>query len=156
MTRILVPLAVVALAYVYWKYIAFAPAEMRKKRMQVALTWGLFALGLAFAARSGSATWLIGAGVVMVVMRLLATVGRQRSARGASNASPNDATRRRNSPMSRAEALQMFELGDTPTAEAIQKRYKELMRGVHPDRGGSNYLAAQLNEAYRVLMADQG
>lgn len=156
MTRLLVPLAVVALAYLYWRYIAFAPAEARKQRMQVALTWGLFALGLAFAARSGSATWLIGAGVVMVVMRLLATLGRQRVARNASNAGTNDATRRRDSPMSRAEALQIFELGDTPSAEAIQKRYRELMRGVHPDRGGSNYLAAQLNEAYRVLMANKG
>ena len=58
--------------------------------------------------------------------------------------------------MSRAEALQIFELGDTPSAEASQKRYRELMRGVHPDRGGSNYLAAQLNEAYRVLMANKG
>jgi hypothetical protein len=163
MTRFIVPLVLVVLVYGYWKYIAFATGEERKKRVQTALSWGVFVVLLAAAARSGSATWLLGAAVVMVAMRLMAKVGlnRQGSSTGGPGAQSNPEAGSASKPrhkqkMSRSEALQIFELGDNPPVEAIQKRYRELMRGVHPDRGGSNYLAAQLNEAYQVLMAGQG
>lgn len=159
MTRFIVPLLLVVLAYGYWKYIAFATGEERKKRLQVALSWAVFAVSLAAAARSGSATWLLGAAVVMVAMRFLAKVGRNRQGSSAGDPQAQSSRARAGShkpQMSRSEALQIFELGDNPTIEAIQKRYRELMRSVHPDRGGSNYLAAQLNEAYQVLMTGQG
>ena len=37
-------------------------------------------------------------------------------------------------------------------ADVIQS-HRRLMAGVHPDRGGSNYLAAQLNAAKQRLLA---
>jgi hypothetical protein len=161
MTRFIVPLVLVALAYGYWKYIAFADAEVRKRRLQIAAMWAVFALSLAAAARSGSAAWLIGTVVVMVAMRLLATVTRARGRPGSGEVPPQASGAPPNAGpsvgrMSRSEALQIFELGDNPSLDAIQKRYRDLMRSVHPDRGGSNYLAAKLNAAYQVLMAGQG
>jgi DnaJ-class molecular chaperone len=53
--------------------------------------------------------------------------------------------------MSRQEALQVFGLGESATREDVQREYRRLMRQVHPDLGGSSYLAAKINEAKDVL-----
>lgn len=152
MFRLLLPFALATAAYGYWKYIAFAPPDLRRQRLQKAASWAVFAVTLVAAARSGSFLWLIGTGAVMVVMRYLAHVGGNRqSAPGAEPANSGPTAPRAAGRMSRAEALQIFELGENPSQDAIQKRYRDLMRTVHPDRGGSNYLAAKLNEAYQVL-----
>lgn len=152
MLRLLFPFLLAASVYGYWKYLASAPAELRKQRVQKVLTWVVFAFTVAAAVRSGSLVWLIGTAAVMVVMRYLAHMGGARQAAAEAGAASPPPGRPR---MSRAEALQVFELGDNPSLDAIQKRYRELMRNVHPDRGGSNYLAAKLNEAYQVLTAGQ-
>ena len=46
--------------------------------------------------------------------------------------------------MSRAEALAVLGLEDGASAEEILQ--------AHPDKGGSNYLAAKINEAKDVLL----
>jgi hypothetical protein len=156
MLRLLFPFLLAASVYGYWKYLATAPAELRKQRVQKLLTWVVFAFTVAAAVRSGSLVWLLATGVVMVVMRYLAHLGGARQAAAEADvggqAAPQASPRSR---MSRAEALQIFELGDNPSFDSIQRRYRDLMRNVHPDRGGSNYLAAKLNEAYQVLTAGQ-
>ena len=53
--------------------------------------------------------------------------------------------------MTRHEALQVLGLDEHATAEDVQREYRRLMRKVHPDLGGSGYLAAKLNEAKDVL-----
>jgi hypothetical protein len=68
------------------------------------------------------------------------------SARPDGNGSPRRPTR-----MTRAEALQVFGLDESATREDVQREYRRLMRQVHPDLGGSSYLAAKLNEAKDVL-----
>lgn len=157
MLRLLFPFLLAASIYGYWKYLASAPADLRKQRLQKLMTWAVFAVTVAAAVRSGSLLWLIGTGVVMVVMRYLAHLGgAKKAAADPRSAADGDAPHASPRPrMSRAEALQIFELGDNPSFDSIQKRYRDLMRNVHPDRGGSNYLAAKLNEAYQVLTAGQ-
>jgi hypothetical protein len=54
--------------------------------------------------------------------------------------------------MIRDEALQILGLQDTATAEQIKDAHRRLMMKVHPDQGGSDYLAAKLNEAKDVLL----
>lgn len=153
MLRLLFPFLLAAAAYGYWKYLASAPLDLRKQRVQKLVMWAVFLVTIGAAVRSGSLLWLVGTGVVMVVMRYLAHLGGARQASAAAGPEgPHAAPRPR---MSRAEALQIFELGDNPSFDSIQKRYRDLMRNVHPDRGGSNYLAAKLNEAYQVLTAGQ-
>jgi hypothetical protein len=58
---------------------------------------------------------------------------------------------RRPARMSRQEALQVLGLDESATREDVQREYRRLMRKVHPDLGGSSYLAAKINEAKDVL-----
>ena len=53
--------------------------------------------------------------------------------------------------MSREEALQVLGLDSRATAEDVRREYRRLMKQMHPDLGGSSYLAAKINEARDVL-----
>lgn len=54
--------------------------------------------------------------------------------------------------MSRDEALLVLGLAERPSAEEIQAAHKRMILRAHPDQGGSNYLAAKVNEAKTVLL----
>jgi hypothetical protein len=54
--------------------------------------------------------------------------------------------------MSRVQALQVLGLKDGATVEDVRQAHRRLMKNVHPDLGGSDYLAAQINEAKDVLL----
>jgi hypothetical protein len=54
--------------------------------------------------------------------------------------------------MSRAEALRILDLNETATADEVREVYRRLMVKIHPDRGGSTFLAAKINEARDVLL----
>jgi hypothetical protein len=74
----------------------------------------------------------------------------------ASFAGSKNGDQRRQAPgsdnMSRQQALEILGLSGTPDRDAIIAAHRRLMQKVHPDRGGSNYLAQQLNEAKRILL----
>ncbi len=53
--------------------------------------------------------------------------------------------------MSRDEALQVLGLPSSASAEDVTREYRRLMKKLHPDLGGSSYLAAKINEARDVL-----
>ncbi|MBP6985085.1 MAG: hypothetical protein KBB83_00680 [Alphaproteobacteria bacterium] len=57
--------------------------------------------------------------------------------------------------MTRAEALKILDLGDSPTKAQIMDAHKRLMKKVHPDTGGSVYLAQKLNAARDMLIRDK-
>jgi curved DNA-binding protein CbpA len=54
--------------------------------------------------------------------------------------------------MTRAEALEVLGLGDGADEAAIRSAHRRLMRAAHPDQGGSDWLAARLNQARDVLL----
>ena len=56
------------------------------------------------------------------------------------------------SPMTREEAHRILDLQEGATAEEIKKAHKNLVRKVHPDQGGSDYLAQQVNQARDILL----
>jgi len=54
--------------------------------------------------------------------------------------------------MSRAEALAVLGLGEGASPAEIRTAHRRLMRAAHPDQGGSDWLAARINEARDVLL----
>ena len=61
---------------------------------------------------------------------------------------PSDAE----APMSRQLALEILGLTDTASEADILHAHREMMRRLHPDRGGSDYLAKKINAAKDYLM----
>ena len=54
--------------------------------------------------------------------------------------------------MQRTEALAVLGLEGDPDETAIQAAHKRMIVRAHPDQGGSDYLAAKVNEARRILL----
>lgn len=55
-------------------------------------------------------------------------------------------------PLSRSDALAILGLDENASDDDIRDAHRRLIANLHPDKGGSSYLAAQINQAKDVLL----
>jgi hypothetical protein len=101
-------------------------------------------IGFAFLAAGGA--WYLLFGSAPPWQR---TTFRPRPGAGGSGQRPEPP---RGTAMSRAEALKVLGLEEGAGEAQIRATHRRLIQQTHPDKGGTNYLAAKINEAKDVLL----
>lgn len=111
---------------------------------------GLFVAGL----YAGSLLMLLPLPLLLRPQSVLEAWRRLRG--GFEGAAPHEQARRPtfSGAMTREEACAVLGVKLNASDEEIRAAYNRLIRSVHPDRGGSAYLSAQLNQAKAVLLGE--
>jgi len=154
----LVLAALVFFALRYWA--SLAPEEKRRATWKlVAAGTGAVLLILVLTGRIHIITAAV-AGILPLLRKLplllkhLPWLTRLMSAAGAAQAGATSGQQKRSTgdTMSEAEACAILGVEPGCSREEILAAHRRLMQKLHPDRGGSDYLAARVNEARRVLL----
>jgi len=136
------------------------PAEIISKQVKKVL-WIILALTIIFLTISGklnSIFAIIGLGMAYL-FRILPQIVRYlphlhslwasfKKTQRPTNSTPPPAS----SKMTPRQAYEILGLTASATQQEIIQAHKRLIQKVHPDRGGSDYLAAQINQAKKVLL----
>lgn len=136
------------------------PIDQRNAFALKAALWGGGIIVLALVI-SGRAHWLMG-----VLAALIALAGRtvqlaqylpifrkifnDESTSNNGNGGSNSALK--TSTMSRKDAAEILGVNEHASRDEIRAAHKKLMQKIHPDRGGTDALAAQINNAKKILL----
>lgn len=101
-------------------------------------------IGLAFLAAAGAWALLTGT--------MPPWLGAPRGPNPGDTGGSRDTPAGRRGAMSRSEALHVLGLEPGATEEQIRAAHRRLIMQIHPDKGGTSYLAAKINEAKDVLL----
>lgn len=162
MQRILLFAAVGLVIYVVWRTLFAVPPEVRKRRLKYAGIGGVVVGLIAYALITKAFRSAALAAVVLTLLRALPFLAQRFLGRftgtgpgaGTAGGSGRFAGTAPTPPreMTEERALEIFELEPAASREQVLERYKHLIKNNHPDRGGSSYLAAQINQAKDVLL----
>ena len=163
MGRTVIILAIVTLGLLLWYKISRAPADKRK-RLIFYSSAGVIIGALFLLAATGRMHWLYAVGGtiaalmprVISALRYLPLINRVRQQFGSQgDRQPGQQSNgRRSNPgkMTAEEAREILGIKAGASREEIIKAHKRMIQRVHPDRGGSDYLAAQINQAKDILL----
>ena len=153
MIRLLLVIAVLFLLYLALRWFARAKMEDAKRAVTIAIISIIVAV-LIFLTITGRLHWLIAAigAAVPIVMRLWRAWRAYRWLRG--NKKSPQSNRPNPTAMALNEAYQILGLKPGASKEEIIKAHRQRIRDAHPDRGGSDQQAQQLNAAKELLLKE--
>jgi hypothetical protein len=149
---IMVLLGVASLLVLMWALGAFSRAQvatLKQLAIWIAAIGGLLlAILLLFTGRLAGALPML----LLLGPLVWSWVKEGQQARRPGGGSQSAPPPRSGGPMSRAEAYQVLGLQPGATEDDIRAAHRRLMQGAHPDHGGSDWLAARINQARDVLL----
>jgi len=156
MIRLLLLIAIIASTLYLLRWFLTSPAETVAANIRKTL-WLLLGLGLVFLAVSGRLNIIfafIGSAIPFIAKQLpniLRILGLAKAVNQAS-ARPDNKPNIKVTSMSSEEALKILGLAADASKSEVLQAHKRLMHKLHPDKGGSTYLASQLNNARDTLL----
>jgi hypothetical protein len=163
MARLIILIAVAGIALILWHKISKAKGEQRKKMVVWSVIGSVLAiLGLlAVTGHLNVITAMIAGAVALLpramqLLKYLPFISRLHQQHGQQNAQNQQQSQppppRGKQTMSNEEAMEVLGLKPGYSQEDVKLAHRRMMQKVHPDRGGSDYLAAQINQAKDVLL----
>jgi hypothetical protein len=163
--RIAFVLLLIWLVFLAFRKFQKAPAPVKARLLRYGLIAGCL-IALIYMAKAG---WLGGLFALLglaaaFLLRLLPSLLRnapylhqiwvawQRAKQGQSGPGPRQEYRPASGKMTAAEAYEVLGLKLGASDKEIIEAHRRLMQKIHPDRGGSDYLAAKINLAKKTLL----
>lgn len=117
--------------------------------------FALFCLALTIAlmllAATGRLPWAVG---IVIALLPFADIMRRKSRFFGEKKQPHGKTADGNSRLSPADAREILGVTENASPEEIKQAYRDLIRKVHPDQSGSDWLAVKINQAREILLTD--
>lgn len=148
-------LAVVGLVGIMW-YLSWyrrADSGQRNRSLISILLYGT-AAALLILVLMGRISWLFALFTAAVPWINRALIAKQMWHRFSQNRHTNQSKNRASTPakMTRKQACEILNLPTNASKQDIIDAHRRLMQKIHPDKGGSDFLATQINQAKDVLL----